>query len=95
MGTAGSLSLRGEVRYQSSVFFDQFDTAELEQKGYAIINGRLTYLPDAKHWNVSLYGQNLADKVYRASVVRVDNVFGSVAFMGTPRTYGLEVQYRN
>jgi iron complex outermembrane receptor protein len=88
------LTLRGEVRYQSLVYFDQFDSAEVTQAGYALFNGRLSYAAPNDRWSVAVFGQNLGDKLYRQSMVRVDNVFGTVAFFGAPRTYGVEFSYR-
>jgi len=86
------LIVRGEARYQSLVYFDQFDTPELTQGGFTTFNARLTY-EAAEHWSVALFCQNLTDKLYRQSMVRVDNVFGTTAFFGAPRTYGIEFSY--
>ena len=91
---AGKLTLRGEVRYQSSVFFDQFNTPQLQQGGYALFNARVAYTTPDAHWELALFGQNLGDKLYRQSMVRVDNVFGTAAFFGAPRLYGVEAHYR-
>jgi iron complex outermembrane receptor protein len=88
------LVLRGEARYQSSAFFDQFETPQLEQGGYSIVNARLAFASADDRWSVAAFGRNLGDKLYRQGMVRVDNVFGTVAFLGAPRTYGFEVTAR-
>jgi iron complex outermembrane receptor protein len=90
----GRITLRGEGRYQSSLFFDQFNAPQLEQGGYTILNARAAYLSGDARWELVLFGRNLTDKVYRQSMVRVDNVLGTVAFFGAPRMYGAEVHYR-
>ncbi len=89
----GSLTARGELRYQSKIYFDQFNTPQLTQDGYAIVNGRLTYTPSHGNWDIAAYGENLTDKVYRQGMVRVDNVFGTIAFYGVPRTFGIDGRY--
>lgn len=89
----GKLTLRGELRYQSGMFFDQFNTPQLEQGGYTLLNARASYLTSEGHWEIALFGRNLTDKLYRQSMVRVDNVFGTAAFYGLPRMYGVEVHY--
>jgi iron complex outermembrane receptor protein len=94
IGALGKLTMRAELRYQSSVYFDQFNTAQLEQGGYTLLNARMAYLTADDHWELALFGRNLTDKVYRQSMVRVDNVFGTVAFFGAPRLYGIEAHYR-
>jgi iron complex outermembrane receptor protein len=88
------LVLRGEARYQSSAFFDQFETPQLEQGGYSIVNARLVFAGADDRWSIAAFGRNLGDKLYRQGMVRVDNVFGTVAFLGAPRTYGFEVTAR-
>lgn len=90
----GQITLRGEGRYQSSLYFDQFNTPQLEQGSYTLLNARASYLSADEHWELVLFGRNLTDKLYRQSMVRVDNVFGTVAFFGAPRMYGAEVHYR-
>jgi iron complex outermembrane recepter protein len=87
------LTLRGEARYQSLVYFDQFDTPQLTQGGFALYNARLTLAAPNNRWNVAIFGENLADKLYRQSMIRVDNVFGTLAYFGAPRTYGIEFSY--
>lgn len=94
LGENGSVTLGGDLHSFSSLYFDQFETAALKQGGYTLINARLNYKTAKGHWNVSLYGQNLTDKTYKQSMVRVDQFFGTLAFYGAPRTYGLQVGYK-
>jgi iron complex outermembrane receptor protein len=91
----GHLTFRGESRYQSLVYFDQFDTPQLTQGGFFLFNARATYTPQSERWSVAIFGLNLADKLYRQSMVRVDNVFGTAAFFGAPRTFGVEFSYHS
>lgn len=90
----GRLTLRGEARYQSLMYFDQLDTLELTQGGFALFNARAFFTPADARWNVALFGANLANKVYRQSIVRVDNVFGTEASFGAPRTFGIQLGTR-
>ena len=91
LAEAGKLTGRLEIHYQSQVYFDQFNTPQLTQGGYALLNGRLSFAPKSPHWDVAVFGRNLTNKAYRQSMVRVDNVFGTEAFYGAPRTYGVEL----
>ncbi len=91
LAAAGRVTLRGETRYQSLIYFDQFDTPQLTQGGYMLYDARLSFEPRSQHWSVAVFGANLGDKTYRQSMVRVDNVFGTLATFGAPRTCGIEV----
>jgi iron complex outermembrane receptor protein len=87
----GALSLRGEGRYQSRTYFDQLDTPQLSQGGHAVFGARAAFMAASERWSIALFGENLANKAYRQSVIRVDNVLGTVATYGMPRTYGVQV----
>jgi iron complex outermembrane receptor protein len=86
---SGTLKLRAEARYQSLMYFDQFDTPQLAQGGYSLFNAHLQYIPGNHAWSLELVGENLSDKIYRQSVVRVDSVFGTELSFGAPRTLGV------
>ena len=90
---SGRLALRMEGRYQSKTFFDQFNTPELTQGGFTTLDAQLSFAAESGAWTVALFGHNLADKLYRQSMVRVDSVLGTVAFFGAPRTYGIDVSF--
>jgi iron complex outermembrane receptor protein len=94
LGQAGELTLRGEVRYVSDVYFDQFETGALNQDGYALVNARLSFRSADERWSAALFGRNLTDATYYQSMVRVDQFFGTVASFGAPRTYGIELGVR-
>lgn len=91
IGSFGGLGLRGEARYQSLTYFDQLDTPELAQGAYTVFNVRAIFTPVRQKWTVALFGSNLTNKAYRQSVVRVDNVFGTLVNFGSPRTYGIRI----
>jgi iron complex outermembrane receptor protein len=91
MGTFGRLNVRAEARYQSLTYFDQLDTPQLAQGGYTIVNARAAFVPARQRWSIALYGANLTNRIYRQGVVRVDNVLGTMANFGAPRTYGIRI----
>ena len=89
---AGRMTVRAEARYQSLMYFDQFDTPQLMQAGYCLLSAHLQYSPGNRAWSLELVGENLSDKVYRQSVVRVDSVFGTELNFGAPRTVGIRFE---
>ncbi len=105
---SGSVVLNGEVQYLSRFFFDPFSgrqpgfggallqpgaNAYMRQKGYALVNGRLSYVAD--RFTVSLWGKNLFDKYYAVFGADTTDAFGSVLNApGAPRTYGVDLTVR-
>lgn len=89
-----SLTLRAEARYQSRVWFDQFNSAFVDQGSYTIANAYVTWTDASDRWQVQLYGRNLSDELYKQSVVRATSLIGTLDFWGPPRTYGINVGFR-
>ena len=83
----GALTLRGEVNYQSLVFFPNFgDLARERQRGYALVNGNLRYDLPGKKVYVALIGRNLLNKTYLTQRYFF-NGFSDTEFYGAPRTF--------
>ncbi len=92
LGTAGSLSARADVRYQSSMFFTQFNRPLISQDGYATLGASLTWTDPSERFSVGLWGQNLTDKVYFTEVLE-SGAFNpqlvGQAYVAPPRTWGV------
>ncbi|RIK94254.1 MAG: hypothetical protein DCC73_06740 [Proteobacteria bacterium] len=94
IGNYGSVTLRGEAKYQSHIWFDQFNSSDVEEDNYTLLNAFMTFESQDDRWRVQVYGRNLTDKLYRQSVIRATSLIGTLDFWGAPRTYGLEVGFR-
>lgn len=90
----GTITLRGEGRHQSHIWFDQFNSENVEEDSYTLVNGFVTYETDDDRWRIQVYGRNLTDRLYRQSVIRATSLIGTLDFWGQPRTYGIEVGFR-
>ncbi|MCI0420492.1 MAG: TonB-dependent receptor, partial [Acidobacteria bacterium] len=91
--STGRVILRGEYRYQDDIFLDPFQDPLVAQKGYSIVNARLTYEHGDGKWRISAFGRNLANKDFLQSDIRVDGLFGNLQFFGPPRIFGLQFDY--
>ena len=68
---------------------DPARTNLVQSKGYAIVNGRISYI--AKNFSVGFWAKNLFDKEYFPFGYDTAGAFGSVLLTpGAPRTYGGE-----
>jgi iron complex outermembrane recepter protein len=99
----GNLAFRGDIRYQSQVYFTQFNRSAaaqppgVEQKGYAIANARLTWTSGNEIFQVAAWMNNVFDKDYFTEVLE-SGAFNpqlvSQGYVAPPRTYGLTVSAR-
>ncbi|API59932.1 hypothetical protein BSL82_11935 [Tardibacter chloracetimidivorans] len=86
----GTISVSGDVYYTSEYFFEPSN--RIKQSSYALVGGQLNWspssMPDLK---LGVYGRNLTDKGYLASVQIVGQA--DSAQYNQPRTYGVQLQY--
>lgn len=90
----GEVTLRGDIRYQSRTYFTQFNRPLISQKGYAVVNGRLTWTSNDGKYSAGGFVNNIFDKTYFSEVFESGafnpELLGQV-FVAPPRTYGLTV----
>ena len=92
---SGTLGLRFDGSYQSSIFSEAFNRPTSRVAGRFLANGRLSYTTEDRDWQASLEVQNIFDKYYYNSVEDISNVaaFQSItANPGLPRTWSLTVK---
>jgi iron complex outermembrane receptor protein len=87
----GRFTLRGEMKYQSRMFFTYYDDPQASQGGYTIVNARLSYDSPDGRWYAAAFANNLADQLYRQSVIQSPTLLGTLLFWGPPRTFGVEL----
>jgi len=96
----GKLTPRLDATYQSTVYFvtnngcftstSNVGCGTGAQGGYSLLNGRMTWQPENKKWDVSLWGRNLTDKEYFAGKLSLITFFGrEQGNPGPPREYGV------
>ncbi|MBI5184655.1 MAG: TonB-dependent receptor [Nitrospinae bacterium] len=89
----GDLIMQGDWRYQSEVFFNQFNAHGVNQKGFHILNARLEFEAAGGDWRLALWGKNLTSALYRQNVIRNTQFIGSLDFWGAQRTFGFQAAY--
>lgn len=92
LGSSGTLGARIDLRYQSLTYFTQFNRPLISQKGYSLVNGRITWTSDSDKYSVSLWGNNLTNKRYFSEVLE-SGAFNpqlvGQGYVAPPRTYGV------
>lgn len=89
---AANWFVQGDFKYQSSTYFDIYETPFLEEQPYWLWNGSVGVESADEKWRASLWGRNLADEQYRAGGF-TGGVAGPISLYGAPRTYGVSFSY--
>ncbi len=89
-------SFRGEVFYQSKVFFTPFNVKTNDQAGFAKLNASINLVSNDKHWTASLFGKNITNKrnITNATTTAIFNGFSVVGYYDEPARYGLTLGYK-
>jgi len=96
LGTAGSLTPRLDVNYQSTIFWSNDNSPRSKTPSMALLDARLTYLSKDKGWSVSAGVTNLANKFYYVNYN--DLIAGGLGILegqpGRPREWSLTLRYK-
>ena len=93
MGRTGTASVRGDLAWQSQVFFTPVNDAIETQRAYGLVHLRAGFEPPGRRWEIALYVRNAGNRDY---IVGTGNV-GLPAFTarpGEPRMWGTQVTLR-
>jgi iron complex outermembrane receptor protein len=98
LGSAGTLSIRGDAVYKSRIWYSADDPAANApatgyQGGHTLLDARMTWVSPDEAWELALFGTNLTDKVYfdgkLSLVTLLQRQQGNVA---PPRQWGVTVK---
>jgi iron complex outermembrane receptor protein len=90
-GDMGQLTVRGDLNYRSSTLNDPQNALEIEQEGYALLNGRMTWESADENWQVAFFVLNITDKLYFTSAENVPAFGVRNVIYGRPREWGVSV----
>ncbi|MBS0334470.1 MAG: TonB-dependent receptor, partial [Proteobacteria bacterium] len=104
-GTGMHWFVAASMSYQSSQYMDASLDPRSFQEGYALYDASLGLSAESGKWRLSLWGKNLGDKRYyvtEAAQTQGANVSGGgtaaangfVGWLGNPRTWGVELDYK-
>lgn len=70
LANGGTVTLYGQVAYQSKVYFTQFNEDVVGQDGFALADARVSYTSPDDRWSVGFLVKNIFDKEYFQNGVR-------------------------
>jgi len=85
-GLPGEIGLSSDYSWRSMVFTDLYNTRQLSQQSYGLLNASLNYANGP--YQVRLFGRNLQNTDY---VFIRSPSYGYQEYGGQPRTYGIEL----
>ena len=104
VANGATLTLTGQVSYQSKVYFSKENESLMSQDGYALVDARLAYVSPSGKWEIAGLARNLFDKEYFQNTVRFTsmndlakdpNNFGHpLGYPGEGRSYGVQAVYQ-
>ncbi|MDR3513035.1 MAG: TonB-dependent receptor [Caulobacteraceae bacterium] len=90
----GALDFQFGANYKSHQYFDITNDPYTTQGGYWIENARVAYQFDNDRWEVAAFVRNLSDQKYYLDAFDLSFVGFIQAIVGTPRTFGVEANFR-
>jgi iron complex outermembrane receptor protein len=90
------LTWSGDAKYQTKVYFTEFNNRDAEQDGYALANSALTFHGRDDRYTVGVWVKNLTDKFVIANNIIAAGTFAyvRVGSLLPPRTFGGTVAFK-
>ena len=93
IGRAGTASVRGDVSWQSRVFFTPFNDAIETQKAYGLVHLRAGFEPPNRRWEIAIYARNAGNTEYITGTANAA-LPAVTARPGDPRQWGTQFTLR-
>jgi iron complex outermembrane recepter protein len=90
----GTITLRGDVSWQSRVFFSPFNDALQSQPTHALLHARATFVPRNRRWDASVYARNLGRQEYVTATWTASGGGAISGRPGEPRHWGTQFTIR-
>jgi iron complex outermembrane receptor protein len=85
-----TVSIRGDVSWQSRVFFTPFNDAIDSQQAYALVHVRTGFEPRSRRWEVVVYARNVTGREYITGTATNLTLPAYNGRPGEPRRWGTE-----
>lgn len=92
-----NLVIRGEFVHRGSTFSEDSNRLITKNDAYSLLNGRLGFVDEKRGISITAWARNILDENYTRDTFVGSGAFSPgalAAFVGEPRTYGLEVGFR-
>ena len=91
---AGTAFVRGDVSWQSRVFFTPFNDTIETQGAYGLVHLRAGFQPRSRRWELNVYARNLLNRQYLTGTLNLNDLPAITGRPGEPRQWGTQVTIR-
>jgi iron complex outermembrane receptor protein len=93
-GRVGTAFIRGDVSWQSRVFFTPFNDAIETQRAYGLLHARAGFEPRSRRWELAVYARNLRNRDYITGTLTNVSLPATNGRPGEPRQWGTQFTIR-
>lgn len=95
LGNDSRLAVNGDVKWQSKVYFSEFNNSDAEQGAYAMANAGLTWHSPNDRYSIGAWVKNLTNKFVISNNIITAATFAyvRVGSVMPPRTYGVTAAF--
>ena len=86
--------MRGDVSWQSRVFFTPFNDRIETQEAYGLVHLRAGFEPRHRRWEIAIYARNLGNRAYVTGTANVP-LPAFTGRPGEPRHWGTQFTLRH
>lgn len=90
----GTLTLGGDMHYQSDTYFSEFDRLSEGQAAYTVGDVHLTYRSGNGHWSAEAWVNNVGNTLIKSGSFPLAGINAIGVTYLPPRTYGISFGYR-
>jgi iron complex outermembrane receptor protein len=90
LGNGNTAFIRGEAAYTGNTYFDISDDPISRRNPFTLFNASVGWASPGGHYQVELWGRNIADKQYW-NTISVGSL--PIGIPGSPRTFGIQLNY--
>ena len=77
---------------QPGVALSVYDPGSVTQKGYGLLDARVSWHLDGPNLDLALFGRNLTDRHYFTAAQNGQSAGYNIAYAGAPRTFGIQAR---
>lgn len=89
LASSSRFTVGADWSYRGDVYHDAWNSPQIVQKGFGLLNARLSYTAPSEFWSVVLYGTNLTDKEYLEAAY-VSPFGAALGTVGRPLVLGVK-----
>jgi iron complex outermembrane receptor protein len=89
LASSSRFTVGADWSYRDDVYHDAWNSPQIVQKGFGLLNARVSYTAPSEFWSVAVYGTNLTDEEYLEAAY-VSPYGAAIGTVGRPLVLGVK-----